>query len=96
MRKDLPIGTIAAQLVHAAGESALFKIPEGTHAVVLSVPNEDELLSLEQLLLDNSIPHRAIRESDSPWNGQIMAIGLIPSRKTEKIKKVLSRFPLLK
>jgi len=83
-------------LVHAAGESVIFKIPEGTHAVVLSIKSEQKLLELEKKLLDAGIPHRAIREPDEPWNNQLMTIGLIPSKKTDKIKKLLSQLPLLR
>ena len=83
-------------MVHAAGESVIFKVPEGTHAVVLSIKTEQQLLELESKLLDAAIPHRAIREPDAPFNGQLMAIGLIPSKKTDKIKKLLSQLPLLR
>lgn len=85
-----------AQTVHAAGESTIFKLPPDTHAVVLAARSEEELLKLENHLLENSIPHRAIREPDAPFNGAITAIGLIPSRKTDKIKKALSQLPLMR
>ena len=64
--------------------------------MVLAVKTEEELLAVEQKLLELSIPHRAIREPDAPWNGQLMSIGLIPSKKTDTIKKCLSNLPLLK
>jgi hypothetical protein len=83
-------------VVHAAGESVIFRVPPETHAVVLAAKSEDELLKLEQKLLDMGIPHRAIREPDAPWNGQLMSIGLIPSKKTDAIKKCLSNYPLLR
>jgi len=96
VRTDLPRGTLAAQLVHAAGESCEgLHLPSDTHAVVLGVPDERELLVLEKRLIEAQIPHRAIREPDPPWNGQLMAIGLVPGPR-EKFKKYLSRYPLLK
>lgn len=87
---------MAAQLVHAAGESSPGNISEGTHAVVLSVKGEHKLLDLERKLIDLQIPHKAIREPDLPWDGQIMAIGLFPTFKTPVVKKLLSQYPLLR
>jgi peptidyl-tRNA hydrolase len=94
IRKDLPLGVLAAQLVHAAGESAGV-VPANTHAVVLSVPNEASLLQLEQALISQKILHSAIRERDPPWNGALMAIGLPPQPKTN-IKRLLQKLPLLR
>lgn len=105
VRRDLPLGVIAAQVTHAAGESFYLlasysggsmaasqeaggerpptransrdDIPRAT-AVVLGARNESKLLSLERLLADHCVPHIAVREPDEPWNGQLMAIGLVP------------------
>ena len=43
VRKDLAIGVLAAQVVHAAGESSPGNLPEGTYAIVLAVPDEGAL-----------------------------------------------------
>jgi len=91
----LPVGVIAAQLVHAAGESSNGNLPEGTIAIVLAVPNIAKLLALEKRLIDANISHKAIREPDAPWNGEIMAIGVQPMERN-KIKKYFSNLPLLK
>lgn len=96
VRKDIPIGAQLAQTVHAAGESALFKVPPDTHAIVLAAKSEEQLREIESKLLENSIPHRSIIEIDPPYENQLMAIGLIPSRKTSSIKKVLSQLPLVR
>jgi peptidyl-tRNA hydrolase len=84
------LGTTAAQVTHAAGESfAAFTRdshkrlgrhiePAGTIAVVLGVPSESALRAWEKKLLRYRVQHVAIREPDAPWNGQLMAIGLWP------------------
>lgn len=85
---------MAAQIVHAAGESAMFQIPHNTNAVVLSVPDEMALSAIERQLSDDGIEHVAVREPDSPWNGALTAIGmLVDDRK--KIKQHVGRLPLL-
>lgn len=96
VRRDLPIGVIAAQLVHAAGESAqLIEVPPHTHAVVLSVPDEEHLLHYEKKLIRAGVQFSAIREPDAPWNGQLMTIGIRPQPR-KKIKKLLANLPLYK
>jgi peptidyl-tRNA hydrolase len=95
VRRDLPLGVIVSQTIHAAGESAGNKITQNTHAIALAVPSEQELLALESKLREAKIPHRAIREPDPPFNGQITAIGLVPAPR-EALKKYLSQYPLLK
>ncbi len=95
VRRDLPTGVMAAQLCHAAGESTFdFKVPSGTYAVVLSVADEEELISLARRLTAADIRHIMIREPDLPWDNQAMTIGLFPSIKTKQIKSVLSSLKL--
>lgn len=97
IRKDLPVGVALAQCVHAAGESAAnLEVPPNTHAVVLSVENEAELLRLESKLLANGISIFAIREPDEPWSGALMAIGLPPQPRTKSLKKLFSNLKLYK
>ncbi len=95
VRRDLPIGVIAAQLVHAAGESVRSEVPEGTHAIVLAADNEPHLLQIEERLRFFSIPHRSIREPDAPWNGALMAIGITPTTDRKPLKKVTRKLKLL-
>ena len=96
MRSDLPLGVFAAQLVHAAGESAQnMEVPEGTHAVVLAVPDEQSLLSVEAKLAQHGLDFKSVREPDAPWNGQLMAIGIRPQPR-KKLKKLLANLPLYK
>jgi len=40
VRRDLPIGVLGAQIIHAAGESSPGGLAEGTYAVALAVPDE--------------------------------------------------------
>ena len=62
--------------VHAAGESWL--APVGTHAVVLSVSNEAELLHVAERLERRDVEFHLVREPDAPFLNAAMAIGLLP------------------
>ncbi|MHC4507740.1 MAG: peptidyl-tRNA hydrolase [Planctomycetota bacterium] len=94
VRPDLPRGLLAAQVTHAAGESSTGNLNPGTYAVVLQA-DAQALLELEQLLRDQCVPHRAIRESDPPYEGALMAIGLEPCRRKE-VERHVSSLPLLR
>lgn len=87
---------MAAQIVHAAGESILEPLPPNTNAVVLSVPDELTLRSLSAQLTGGGIKHKLIVESDKPYSGQATAIGCHPVLHRDEAKKVLSSLPLLK
>ncbi len=95
IRRDLPIGILAAQLVHAAGESSPGNLSPGTNAVVLGVPNEAALRAVAQRLEDAGIAFVRVEEPDAPYLGQLMAIGLRPARK-EVVRRALSSLPLLR
>jgi len=95
IRRDLPLGTISAQLVHAAGESIPGNLPSCTIAIVLAAKNEQHLLDIEQRLIKKGIPHKSIREPDPPWHNSIMAIGVYPDSK-KKLRKHFSNLPLLR
>lgn len=93
VRQDLPLGAIAAQAVHAAGESGP-ALP-GTFAVVLAARNEEDLLQLEERLRAAALPHVSIREPDPPYLGALMAIGFPPGPR-EPLRPYLKKFQLLK
>lgn len=93
-RADLPLGVLAAQIVHAAGESS-GEVPSGTHAVCLAVPDEDSLERLCERLLRYDIPFVAIREPDAPWNGALMTVGIPPMVRTTNLRRAVSRLSLL-
>jgi len=82
-------------LIHAAGESAV-GIAHNTYAVALSAENEKELLALEQRLRYYNVPHAAFRESDPPYNQELMAIGIYPVNDRRLIRRFLKRFSLIK
>jgi hypothetical protein len=81
--------------VHAAGESSPGNLPDGTHAVVLTVPDESALRCVAARLTLARVPFVPITEVDAPWMGQLMALGLVPQRK-ETVRRFLSSLPLLK
>lgn len=95
MRSDLPRGIQAAQLVHAAGESSPGDLPEGTHAVVLAVPDELALHRVAKRLEAAGIEFVRINEPDAPYAGALMSIGVRPARK-EVVRRALSSLPLLR
>jgi hypothetical protein len=96
VRSDLPLGVIAAQLVHAAGESAPGELASGTHAIVLGVANEAALQEIEERLFHFNVPFHGIREPDFPWNGALMAIGIPPMVPTKQLRNVTKKLRLLK
>jgi hypothetical protein len=95
VRADLPRGVLAAQLIHAAGESSPGGLPQGTRAVALAARCELQLARIERRLLQLGIDHRAIREPDPPWNGALMAIGLAPVTDRTTLRRALGRLSLL-
>jgi peptidyl-tRNA hydrolase len=104
VRADLPRGIQVAQVVHASGESAAnLPVPENTHAVVLQVADEEDLLGYADKLHWAGIPSRLIVENslptdeDSPLEGgQGTAIGIPPTQDRKKIASVLGRLGLLR
>lgn len=96
VRQDLPRGVLAAQLIHAAGESAGGCLPPHTRAIALAVRDEAELVEVEQSLVRLGISHRAIREPDTPWCGALMAIGIAPVADRALVAPVTAKLRLLR
>ncbi|HEY2589036.1 MAG TPA: peptidyl-tRNA hydrolase [Tepidisphaeraceae bacterium] len=94
VRSDLPIGFLAAQIVHAAGESSGSKLEPGTNAIVLSVRTEAALAVVARQLETRGIPHVAVHEPDAPYRGALTAIGLAPVRDRALVKPILSKLSL--
>jgi peptidyl-tRNA hydrolase len=106
VRKDLPIGVLAAMVTHAAGESAAqYEAKEGWRydsapcftgatAVVLQAENEYDLVRIGDILSDEEIPHVDIHESDGAYHGQLMAIGVRPASR-EALSPRMRAFRLL-
>ena len=95
VRDDLRCGVLAAQIVHAAAESWPGGLPSGTRAVVLAARDEAHLPAIEHRLIRERVGHVAIREPDSPWHGQLMAIGMVPVVDRRTIAHVTARLRLL-
>lgn len=98
VRKDLPLGIMAAMITHAAGESAshrLWPLPPHTTAVVLEALNEDHLKDIVGYLRINGIDFTQVIESDHPYEGQLMSLGLKPADRARFGNK-LKGFNLLK
>jgi len=51
-------------------------------------------LALEAKLKAAGVSFTAIREPDMPWNGQLMAIGLMPCVRSKTLRKLMSGLPL--
>ena len=82
-------------LVHAAGESSPGNLPDGTFAIVLSVPDEATLARQAVRLLAADVPFHAIREPDGGYNNALMAIGVVPGRRSV-LRRHFANLPLLK
>lgn len=101
VRRDLPLGVMAAMVTHAAGESgALYQNPEdgrfrGATAVVLEVKDERGLAKTRDLLVYEGIPHILIEESHGPYTGQWMAIGIVPCERV-LVSELLKDYQTLK
>lgn len=89
---------LAAQVVHAAGESSPGGLCSGTHAVVLAARDERSLRELAACLRAASVKFALIEESDAPYAGAVMAIGLEPVDLAgkEALRRHLSSLPLLR
>lgn len=96
VRADLPRGVQAAQIIHAAGESCVGPVPEGTFAIALHARDEAHLHDIKRSLWDAEVPHVAISEPDAPYGGQMMAIGLFPTDDRSRVRTVTSSLPLVR
>lgn len=50
--------------------------------------------SIAQGFTEAGIAFHPIVESDAPWSGQLVAIGVVPVQDRSQIKKIVSRLPL--
>lgn len=55
----------------------------------------EELQELERKLCSAGVPHEPIVESDAPYSGQLVAIGVRPGPRKE-LRRWFSSFPLLR
>jgi hypothetical protein len=96
VRADLPPGTQAANLVHAAGESSPGDLEAGTLAVVLVARDEAHLRQLAARMKAAGVAHVLITEPDAPHFGAAMSIGVIPVSSRKEVRKIVSSLPLLR
>ena len=87
---------LAAQLIHAAGNSTLLALPPDTRAVALAARDEAHLRFIEAKLRHAGIDHRAIREPDPPWCGALMAIGIVPIADRSVVQHITRSLKLLR
>jgi len=95
VRKDLPLGHLASQVAHAAGEGSA-RHPPGVHVVVLAARDEAHLREVSSRLTASQVAQTLIEESDGAFAGQAMAIGCELVQDRTPIRKVVSSLPLLK
>lgn len=108
VRRDIPVGLVAAMVTHAAGESLHryhtsfeysgdinYGLPKNTAAVVLAADNESHLERILSYLIKEDIAFKAIHEVGGTYDGQLMSIGLIPCSRYI-VKDKLRGFSLLK
>ena len=70
VRGDLSAEQVAVQAAHATHESgACFGAPEGTHLVLVKVPNEEALMRLSEHLSNARVEHIVFYEPDPPGPG---------------------------
>jgi hypothetical protein len=81
--------------VHAAGESSPGGLLAGTYAVVLAVPDELTLAREADRLEKAGVELVRIHEPDAPYDGALMALGVLPGRK-EDLRRHFACLPLLK
>lgn len=77
VRRDLPLGVLAAMVLHAAAESAGEDYGRCT-AVVLEAKNERHLFDILQELKEDKVALVTIFESGGLYDQQLMAIGCYP------------------
>lgn len=70
-------------------------VPPGTHAIALVADSESALARVRCALDAAGVPHVAVVESDAPWTGQLMAIGVAPQPRTPKLKRLLGHLALV-
>ncbi len=86
---------LAAQIIHAAGESSPGNLAAGTFAIALGVPGQAALVVEAERLERRGVKLVRIYEPDAPHDGALMALGLVPARK-EELRRHVSSLPKLR
>ena len=82
-------------MIHGAGESSPGTLQPGTYAVALHARDEEHLRSIAEFLEENGVAHHLIIENAEAYQGQLMAIGVVPDVRS-KLRKYFSTLPLVK
>jgi hypothetical protein len=91
VRRDLPLGVLAAMVTHAAGESGALYCDaydgrfRGATAVVLEARNELHLDKIAENLRLMDIPCVEVWENSGPYAEQLMAIGVVPRERDARL-----------
>lgn len=89
-------GVLAAQAIHAAGESIrTAPVPSSTYAVALVADTSADLEQLSEVLKANGIHHVLIREPDPPYNGAATALGVEPMER-DLVRPFMSHLKVLR
>jgi hypothetical protein len=97
VREDLPVGVAAAMISHAAANSAFessMRDWEDMTTVVLGIPNERFLSDAAvRLGLERGNEVTLFYESDGPYSGQFMSLGVWPDDDAV-LKPIMTGYPL--
>jgi hypothetical protein len=91
VRRDLPLGVLAAMVTHAAGESGALYADENdgrfrnASAVVLEAKNEKHLEKIGKHIWELGLDRVEIVENSGPYAGQFMAIGVVPCARDARL-----------
>lgn len=93
MRDDLPTRIKFAQFIHAAREASVgVSLSAGEYAIGLQTRPGITLEDVSRRLISAKIKHKRIYESDPPYNGEFMSIGVVPTER-DRVRRVLSDLP---
>lgn len=96
VRKDLPLGVMAAMVTHAAGESAaLHENFRGCVACVLEAKNESALKEAIKTFELADLQYVVVSEPSPPYDGAFMAIGVVPGER-DTLSPIMKSFQCLK
>ena len=94
VRAGLPLGVMAAQIIHAAGESAAGLPDSNTRALAVEARSDGEMYETLDRIRERGLAHVEIHEPDAPYKGALLAIGIRPVAKG--CLKFLQHLPLIK
>lgn len=95
VRANLPRGVMAAQIIHASGESSTGKLKPGTYAIALEAESSEHLGEISAKLKEAGVEHSRIIENQEPYDGELLAIGVRPGPR-EELRRYFSCLPLVR